>query len=476
MQVIGGVYVDNSLLDNDSYHFSEDDFTEEFHKILFGSIYNIHLMGTEKVNIDTIEHYLSQRPKAYGVYNANHGREYIQKLSEITQIATFDYYYKRMKKMTLFRQYSKIGVDVSWLYNPDDVLNVKKKQSQEDWLDNTSIEEIAELINDKIEAIKSKYADGEKDNLQQAGEDIENFLEDLKQNPEYGYPLYGDYINTITRGARLGKLYLRSASTGLGKALDNETLLPTPIGYRKVKDIKVGDYLFDADGLPTKVLRVFPQPEKKQVYVVHLADGREVRCCGDHLWRTEDAFNKVFRIKSTKEIYEKELKSATPYHYSNGRRKILIPMNKPVVYPKRELSTDIAEIVKKVKNELTEIPEEIAFNSIEIREEFATLFLNGMSKINFPNAEIAYSLVSLMRSLGRQVEIQERFDELQNKFKNIQNIIAKTNPKYEPQLDGNNYSFQNKNMIMELILIIIITILILIISKTYIIQNLPIAI
>ena len=35
--------------------------------------------------------------------------------------------------------------------------------------------------------------------------------------PELGYPLYGDLSNSITRGARLGKLYLRSAATGVGK-------------------------------------------------------------------------------------------------------------------------------------------------------------------------------------------------------------------------------------------------------------------
>ena len=44
MKVIGGVFTDNSLLDNPNYNFSEDDFPEEFHKILFGTIYNIHLI------------------------------------------------------------------------------------------------------------------------------------------------------------------------------------------------------------------------------------------------------------------------------------------------------------------------------------------------------------------------------------------------------------------------------------------------
>ena len=36
MQVIGAIYNNPSLLDNEKYHFNNEDFTEEFHKILFG--------------------------------------------------------------------------------------------------------------------------------------------------------------------------------------------------------------------------------------------------------------------------------------------------------------------------------------------------------------------------------------------------------------------------------------------------------
>jgi len=43
-----------------------------------------------------------------------------------------------------------------------------------------------------------------------------------------------------------------------GKALPNSTLIPTPNGYKKVGEIKVGDFLFDRKGNPTKVLGVFP--------------------------------------------------------------------------------------------------------------------------------------------------------------------------------------------------------------------------
>ena len=401
MQVIGGVFLDNSLLDDTNYTFSQDDFTEEFHKILFGSIYNIHLIGAEKITIDAVEHYIEQRPKAYGTYTSNKGREYLQKLVEITQLSTFDYYYKRMKKMTLFREYQKIGMDLSWLYNPDDVLNVKKKQAQEDWLDTTSIEEIADIINDKISDIRFKYADGESNNMMQAGEDIDDFLEDLKKNPEFGYPLYGPLINTITRGARLKKLYLRSASTGLGKALDNETILPTPNGFKQVKDIKVGDMLFGANGKPTKVLNVFPQEEKKRVYIVKLTDGREVRCCKDHLWEIKNRKSGKIKIITTEEILNKELSRKTPFKYKDGYR-VFIRMAEPVEYAERPLTRSIDEWI-----DLFTVPDEIMFNCTKVRMEYVNKVLEGRTKITFLNEEWAYSFLSLLRSVKKYATITE---------------------------------------------------------------------
>ena len=40
IQVIGAIFMNNDLLDNNSYTFNEEDFPEEFHKILFGTIDN----------------------------------------------------------------------------------------------------------------------------------------------------------------------------------------------------------------------------------------------------------------------------------------------------------------------------------------------------------------------------------------------------------------------------------------------------
>lgn len=217
MQVIGSVFNDPKILEEqDKYVIREEDFTEEFHKIVFGAMYNIVILGGS-VNLETIVDYLSTRPKFYGVFQQNKGIEYITKASEFATRDTFNYYYTRLKKMTLLRAYDNYGVDVSFLYDPTNVLDTKKKQEQEEWLDNTSVKDIVNLIDERIDRIKSEYADEECGDGYQAGEGALELIDRFKQAPEVGIPLYGSLINTVTRGARLRKFYLRSAATGLGK-------------------------------------------------------------------------------------------------------------------------------------------------------------------------------------------------------------------------------------------------------------------
>lgn len=113
IQVIGCIYQSPSLLDNESYFFNEDDFTEEFHKILFGSIYNLHMLGAKDISVNAIEDYLKDRPKSLAVYKTYKGAEYLEKIAQNVQLSTFEYYYTRMKKMTLLRMYNNIGMDLS---------------------------------------------------------------------------------------------------------------------------------------------------------------------------------------------------------------------------------------------------------------------------------------------------------------------------------------------------------------------------
>ena len=161
MQVVGCVYNNPALLEfTDKYSINEEDFHDPFHRTVFGAIYNLYQMGAEKINLRNIADFFESRPKHKGIYEANKGEEWLMKVSEGAIPQSFDYYYGRMKKMTLLRAYHDIaGVDVSDIYDPDNILDIKKKQIQEEFLDAASLIEIAQRIDERIEKIKMQYID-----------------------------------------------------------------------------------------------------------------------------------------------------------------------------------------------------------------------------------------------------------------------------------------------------------------------------
>ena len=99
-----------------------------------------------------------------------------------------------MKKMTLLRMYQDIGMDLKWLYDEDNILDTKKKQAQEEWLDNSSLEEIADTIDKKINKIRLEYVDEENDDFSQAGDGVVELIERFETTPEIGYPLFGSFV------------------------------------------------------------------------------------------------------------------------------------------------------------------------------------------------------------------------------------------------------------------------------------------
>lgn len=218
VQVIGCLYNNPKLFEQgDKYTFNEEDFYDEFHKIVFGCIYNLWQLGAKEINLPVIEDYLNQRPKALATFKAHQGQQFLLKVSEIANQDTFNYYYNRMKKMSLLRAYESLGFDLTWLYNPDEILNAKKKQEQEDWLDNATVTQIYNKINEKIDAIKDKYVTELNDGGCQIGDGIDELIDSYAETPAIGYPFFDVYYSTVTRGARLTKFFLRSAATNVGK-------------------------------------------------------------------------------------------------------------------------------------------------------------------------------------------------------------------------------------------------------------------
>lgn len=122
-------------------------------------------------------------------------------------------------------------------------------------------------------------------------------------------------------------------NTGEGKAVTVDTLIPTPNGWKLADEIKIGDIIFSKNGKPTKVLGVYPQGEK-QIYEVHLADGRVVETADEHLWSVYAAGsqNKMMTL-NTIDMYNKGLKSGKAFRYR-------LPLNDAVEYKEVKLPVD----------------------------------------------------------------------------------------------------------------------------------------
>lgn len=268
IQVIGCVYNTPQLLDySDKYTITENDFHDQFHRVVFGAIYKLHELGAENITLENILDFLSSRPKSDAIFKQQKGEEWLLRAAESALPSGFDYYYSRLKKMSLLRAYDNYGVDVSFIYDPDNILDTKKKQLQEDFLDNATLDQIAKKVDERIDAIRMEYIDDDCGEAHQAGEDIFDLIDRLKEHPEVGVPMYGPLINTVTRGARLKKFYLRSAPTGVGKS---RTMIADCcyIGCNRIYD-EIFGWIKNGTAEPT--LYITTEQEKEEIQTMMLA-------------------------------------------------------------------------------------------------------------------------------------------------------------------------------------------------------------
>lgn len=137
-----------------------------------------------------------------------------------------------------------------------------------------------------------------------------------------------EVVNRYKRGEKFSVI---SGYAGVGKAQPVDTLIPTPQGWRKLGELKIGDYVYDRTGKPTKVLNVFPQGEK-QVYTLYLKDGRSTQCAGDHLWTVINKKNQQQTL-TIEELLKKGLTNSAGFKYA-------VPNNLPVEYERMNYSID----------------------------------------------------------------------------------------------------------------------------------------
>ena len=186
-----------------------------------------------------------------------------------------------------------------------------------------------------------------------------------------------------------------------GKALPMNTKIPTPSGFKLMRDIHVGDTVFGADGKPTTVIAE-TNPKPLRMYKITFDTAESVVACEDHLWRVCDGHantntltSKNVSVKSTKEILD------------------AIGTESYWIVPTQKVHYDTPYTSWKFTEETTEIPNEVMFSSN--REEALNEIKRVYQDLRFPytRLKLANQVYSLLCSLGHNVRVDQTSSTIQ---------------------------------------------------------------
>ena len=326
------------LSETDKYFLEPGDFTQQLDKFIFSAIYNLYVNGAEKIHAADVDNYLQQNGLAKQLMEKENGLSLLQDCEIESEVSNFNYYYNKLKKFNLIRELQLSKDDIDEIYC-EDILNERYAEISNRF-ERMNAVDVVNMLKSKIANIENRYVLNNIAEESRPSDSIRQRVKEWKEKPEIGCMLQGEIFNTITRGGRKGKLYIRSAGSGVGKALPNFTRIPTPDGWKSVGEIKVGDLLFDRFGNPTKVLKVFPQQEKKEIYKVYFKSGRVAECCDEHLWSYYSNKNDRNPNKLITTTLRNIIDNPRGLHDTKGRYRWSIPVTEPVKYPEKSYSID----------------------------------------------------------------------------------------------------------------------------------------
>lgn len=302
--------MNNPLLmrDTEKIQLEEDDFPEKFHRIVFGSIYNLYDEGVEKITPIEIDAYLSNYPNQYRIYNENDGLEFLYKLEELGQPENFLYHYNRIKKYSLLRLCRSLGISTTDIYD-DTLLEPTEIEKMQKNFDDTPIEEIVKIVERKIVDIKEKFMSDSVAKSSHMSDNIEEILNEKLKSPSYGVNLASKYLNFIFRGARKRKFYLKSGDTGSGKSrhglADLLTMcIPEIWDEEKKQWVKTG-----ADGAGLMITTELDEEEVKIPALCYIACVDEEKINDATITQEErERLNKAIKILENSNLQFEELR------------------------------------------------------------------------------------------------------------------------------------------------------------------------
>ena len=267
IQILGSLMAQPSLLnDTDKYLLEKDDFPQTMDKYIFSAIYNLYTQGAEAIRTVDIVNYLDTNSKAKNLIEKENGISFLQDCENECEPKNFSYYYNNLKKLNLLKDLQRTGKDVSNIYC-EDVLSPDYNKIN-DKFETMTPNDIINLLKSEVANYEKKFVLNNQLSESRASDNIRDLIKELKEEPEVGCPLQGDIFNTICRGGRKGKMYLRSGGTSIGKSrqmVGDCCCIAYPIRY----DINKNEWV--STGNCEKVLYVMTEQDPEEIKTMILA-------------------------------------------------------------------------------------------------------------------------------------------------------------------------------------------------------------
>lgn len=259
------------LLRSTDISLSADDFLMKFHKILFNAINNIIYSNAslKSINEADIDNYLSSFPKYYAIWSEHDGITYLNQSIKYSKAELFETSLQEVKKYSLLRRYVANGVDISDLYDFNNV-DPEIANKGAETIDSMTIDEITNHYTSKILAIRNDITSETGTDIVQfeIKDDIRTLLERLNTTPEMGHGFTNPYFNTLFRGMREGKYMLRSGGTG-GSKTRSAIRDMLNVACDEVYEVGTGNWIKTGKGYP--ILFISTELDKTELQTIALA-------------------------------------------------------------------------------------------------------------------------------------------------------------------------------------------------------------
>ncbi len=316
--VLGGMMLSKDAIADVIEVLGPGDFYRPAHQAVYDCILDLYGRG-EPADPVTVSAELERR----GELGRVGGAPYLHTLiATVPTAANAGYYAEIVAEKAILRRLVEAGTRIVQLgYNGAEgdeidqvvdraqaaIYEVTERRTSEDY---TSLEELLQPTMDEIDAIASR-----------GGSSL-------------GVPTGFVDLDEVTNGLHPGQMIIVAARPGVGKALALDTPLPTPAGWTTMGEVRVGDELLGADGLPTRVVAASEVMHGRPCYEVEFSDGTVLVADARHQWLTETNASQGSdqRTRTTEEI------AATLRHATADQRPNHSVVNtQPLCLPAAEL-------------------------------------------------------------------------------------------------------------------------------------------